>query len=296
MYAARNFGASKGMICDLSDSTSFSTQVAFGLSEGVEMVLTTAAGDTIANSVNEMAAAGIDTFTATCMFGNWLYFLDTVNNVPLHLLSPQSAKMGLLCNLSPQNSALNKQIQGIVGTQRTVSNAPAYTSADLQLLGISLMDVIDTPAQGGNYFACLFGKNCSSNIITQGDEYTQVTYYLAKSFLKVGGPYIGQTMTPTEMTQAKAALNNFLSFIAIPASQGGPGIIGQINGAQPYQVTLDLTNNSQATAALGYQFAYIKVVYQAIVRYFVFSLEGGTSVSITTAPPTGVSVPTGVQN
>ena len=51
---------------------------------------------------------------------------------------------------------------------------------------------------------------------------------------------------------------------------------------------MDTTNNSQSTAALGYQFAYVKCVYLGIVRYFVINLQGGSSVnvSISTTPPT----------
>ena len=286
MYALRNTNCSKAMLADCSDSTSWLTQESFGLSIGCEMIICTAAGDTIANAQYELANAGVDTFTLTCMFGDWIYFLDSTNNVPQRLISPQSCKLGVLCSLSPQNSPLNKPITGIIGTQKSLTGIP-YTTSDLQVLGSALMDVIGDPAQGGNYFACLFGKNCSSQAVTQGDEYTQVTYWLAKSLLTIGGPYIGQTITPDEMLRAKTSIQQFLALAAIPVAQGGPGIIGNAAGTQPYQVTLDLTNNTQSTIALGFQYAYVKVDYYGIVRYFIFSLEGGSSVIISNTSPTG---------
>ena len=278
MYALRGTGVSQAMLCDLADVNSFSQQVSFGLDIGCYMIGTTAAGDTVLNAVTELANAGIDTFTMKVMFGDWVYWLDTTNGIPMRLSSPQSVAMGVLCNLSPQNSSLNKPIQGIIGTQKSLIGVQ-YSSPDLQLLGQSQMDVIANPEPGGNYFACRFGKNASSNQVIFGDEYTRVTYFLAKSLLIIAGKFVGQTQSVTERFQAKTALVQFLQL----AVQNG--IIGTPDGSQAFQVVLDATNNTQATVALGYQFAYIKAIYLGIVRYFVVNLEGGASVSISNTPP-----------
>jgi len=279
MYALRGTGVSQAMLCDLADTNSFSTQAAFGLDIGCYMIGCTAAGDTISNAVLELANAGIDTFTMKVMFGDWVYWIDTTNSVPMRLSSPQSAAMGVLCNLSPQNSSLNKPIQGIVGTQRSLTGLP-YSSSDLQQLGQAQMDVIANPEPGGNYFACRFGKNTSSNQVIFGDEYTRVTYFLAKSLLTVCGYYVGQTQTPDERFRAKTSITAFLD------SCVRNGIVGTADGSQAYQVVLDNSNNPQFSVALGYQYVYIKCVYLGIVRYFVVNLEGGASVTISTTPPT----------
>lgn len=279
MYALRGTGVAQAILCDCADTTTFSTQTALGLDIGCYMIGTTAAGDTIANAVSELANAGIDTFTMKVMFGDWLYFIDTTNNVPMRLISPQGAVLGVLCNLSPQNSSLNKPIQGIVGTQKSLTGIP-YSSSDLQVLGQAQMDVVALPEPGGNYFGCRFGKNCSSNQVIFGDEYTRVTYFLAKSLLVIGGAYIGQTQTANERLRAKTSITAFLD------QQVRNGIIGTPDGSQAYQVILDNTNNSQQSVALGYQYAYVKVIYLGIVRYFIFNLEGGASVVISNTPPT----------
>ena len=290
MYALRGTGVAQADLCDLSDTTTFSTQVAFGLDIGCYMVATTAAGDTITNAVSELGNAGIDSFTIKVMFGDWVYWNDTYNQVPYRMTSPQGPVMGMLCNLSPQNSTLNRQLQGLVGTQKSIT-AIQYSSSDLQLLGSSQMDVIANPEPGGAYFACRFGKNASSNPTIFGDEYTKVTYFLAKSILVIGGKFVGQTQTYSERNAAKTALLQFLWF------QWFNGIIGYPDvpapnastlpaaAQMPYQVVLDGSNNNQTTVALGYQYAYIKVVYLGIVRYFIIDLEGGASVSISTTPP-----------
>jgi hypothetical protein len=44
---------------------------------------------------------------------------------------------------------------------------------------------------------------------------------------------------------------------------------------------LDASNNPQSTVALGYQFANVQVIYLSVIEFFVISLEGGQTVTIT---------------
>ncbi|MEB2620506.1 hypothetical protein, partial [Kocuria rosea] len=171
MYALRNTGASVAMLADCDDSTTWSTQITYGLSEGTYMVMTGPSGDTIANAISAKSTAGVDSYAAKLLFGDWCYWLDTYNQI-LRLVSPQSFVAGLLANLSPQNSSLNKQIQGIVGTQKSYANQQ-YSSAELQQLGIAGIDLITNPVPGGSYFGARFGHNSSSNPVTNGDNYTR---------------------------------------------------------------------------------------------------------------------------
>lgn len=280
MYCLRQTGASKAMLADCSDSTSWAAQIAFGLDIACEMISCTPAGDTITAAATEVATAGVDSFTLSIMFGDWVYWIDATNGIPQRMSSPQSCKLGILCALSPQNSPLNKRINGIFATQRSLSGVP-YSTSDLQILGASQMDVIGVNQQvGTTYFNCLFGKNTSSNPLTSGDNYTQTTYFLARSLFKIGGIYIGQVQTPDEQQQAQTSILQFLAGISVPVAQGGPGILSSLTGGQPYQVVMNSTN-----AALGFQGAYVKAVYGPIVLYFIFSLEGGASVIASTTPP-----------
>jgi hypothetical protein len=112
-----------------------------------------------------------------------------------------------------------------------------------------------------------------------GDEYPRVIFFLAKSIQIIANQYIGANMTPTEMLQAKVSLQQFFALAQTN------GIIYTFDGSQAYQVVLDNTNNTQAQAALGYQYAYAKVIIGPIVRYFIVNLEGGSSVTISATPP-----------
>ena len=85
------------------------------------MIGVSPAGDTITNFATSIATAGIDSYAMKLIFGDWCYIFDPVNN-QTRLISPQGFIAGLLGNMTPSNSTLNKpHSQGIIGTQKTTS-------------------------------------------------------------------------------------------------------------------------------------------------------------------------------
>ena len=270
MYALRGTGASVAMLADADDSTQWTNQVAYGLSEGVYMIMTGPAGDTIANAVSVKATAGIDSYAAKLLFGDWIYINDNVNN-QVRLISPQGFVAGLLGNLSPEQSSLNKQIQGIVATQKSYASQQ-YSNAELQVLGQAGIDVITNPVPGGRYFGARFGHNTSSNAVVHGDNYTRMTNYIASTLNAGMGIYVGTLISPTQMQRAKATLDNFLQNMA--SKQPDPMIAD-------WQVVLDASINPQSQTALGLEIGNVKVVYLSIAEVLVINLEGGQSVQIT---------------
>jgi hypothetical protein len=274
MYALRNTGASVGMLADCDTSATWTTQVAFGLSEGVYMIMVGPAGDTISNATATKASAGIDSYTAKLLFGDWIYFNDTVNNL-VRLISPQGFIAGLLSNLSPQNSTLNKQLYGIVGTQKSMQNQ-VYSAADLQALGQAGIDLICNPVPGGNYFGARFGWNTSSNQVIHGDNYTRMTNYIAYTLNAGMGYYVGKTQSLDLQRQAAATLTAFLMNLWTI----NPPMIGNSLGTIPFSVECDAGNNPQNMVALGYMTASVMVTYLSIVEKFIINLEGGQSVQV----------------
>jgi uncharacterized protein len=273
MYALRGTGTSVAMLADADDSTQWTTQVAYGLSEGTYMIMTGPAGDTISNATTAKGTAGIDSYAAKLLFGDWCYINDNVNN-QVRLISPQGFVAGILSNLSPEESSLNKQILGIVGTQKSYANQQ-YSNAELQALGQAGIDVITNPVPGGKYFGARFGHNTSSNAVIHGDNYTRMTNYIAATLNAGMGIFIGQLISTTEMRNAKATLDSFFS------NMQQQGMI------QDWQVILDSTNNPTSRTALGYQQADVKVQYLSINEFFLVNVEGGQSVIISrgnTAP------------
>lgn len=275
MYALRGTGASVAFLADVDDSTSWATQITFGLAEGVYMIGVGPVGQTIAAAITAKTTAGADSYAFKPMLGDYIYFLDTINNVT-RLVSPQGFVAGRLVNLSPEQSALNKPIYGIVGTQATYSNK-VYSNAELGQLAAAGIDVITNPVPGGNYFGCRIGHNSSSDPSINGDNYTRMTNYIAGTLNAGMGRFVGRLQTTEEREEAWATLDGFL------LGMEDNSMIGDPNGGPAYQITLDSTNNPSDRVALGYQVADVKVRYLSVVEKFIINVEGGTTVQISRA-------------
>ena len=274
MYALQNQGISVAWLADADDSSQWANQLGFGVANGIYMIGVTPAGDTIATAITAKQTAGIDSPWWKHLFGDWVYWQDTANNV-LRLVSPQAFIGGLLGNLSPQNSTLNKPLQGVVGTQKT-SNltgvSGAYTQADLQNLIGAGIDVIANPCPGGSYFGAQSGHNASSDPTRNGDNYTRLTDYIAQTLGAASGKFVGQLQTQQQQLNAKAAIGAFFQ------SMQDAGQIGASTGGTAYKVNLPGAQSSPARIALGYQDCDVFVTYLSVVEKFLVNFQGGQSV------------------
>jgi hypothetical protein len=275
LYSLRGSGCSLAMLADVSDYTTNTSQIAYGLSEGTYMIATGPAGDTVTNAPTAKATAGIDSYAMKLMFGDWVYFLDTVNS-QTRLVSPQGFMLGKLANLSPEQSSLNKQLYGIVGTQRTFANL-TYSSAELQALAQAGIDLITNPVPGGNYFGARIGHNTSSNPLTSGDNYTRLTNYIASTLNAGMGSYIGKLQSGTVRAQAQSTIATFLG------NMEQQGQIGSVFGTPAYSVQIDGNNNPPSRVALGYMQADVRVTYLSVVEKFIINVEGSQATVIRTS-------------
>jgi uncharacterized protein len=277
MYALRSQGCSIGVLADADDSTQWTTIDGFGQSEGLYMVQVLPAGTSIASAVTAKATAGLDDYSTKMMHGDWIYWNDQVNGV-LRLVSPQGFVAGLLANLSPEQSTLNKQLFGVVGSQKAgVVGSPqqaTYTTADLQTLLQAGIDVIMNPAPGGTYWAVRGGRNASSNAAINGDNYTRMTNYIAATLNAGEGIFIGQVINATTLQRIRS---QSLSFFANMYQQG---MLGSVDGSLPYSVKCDAGNNPQSRTSLGYVQQDIAVQYLGIVWFLITNLEGGQTVIV----------------
>jgi hypothetical protein len=278
MYALRGQGCALALLADTDDLTQWSTQVAFGLSEAVYMIMTGPAGDNIPNAVTVKAEAGIDTYAAKMMFGDWIYWYDQANALT-RLVSPQGFVAGRLANLSPEQSSLNKPLYGMIGSQKSGqpggSTATTYATADLSALLSAGIDVIANPQPGGAFWGVRGGHNASSNAATQGDNYTRLTNYIASTLSAGMGAYVGQLVNSTLFQNIRATLMAFLNGLL------GQGLLGSTDGSLPFAVVCDTTNNPPSRTGLGYVQADVQVQYQAINEKFIVNVQGGQTVQVT---------------
>jgi hypothetical protein len=277
MYALRGQGCAMALLADADDASHWSAQVAFGLSESVYMICTGPAGDNITNAVATKAGAGIDSYAAKLMFGDWIYWYDQANALT-RLVSPQGFVAGRLANLSPEQSSLNKPLYGVIGSQKSgqpgVGTATTYATADLSALLSAGIDVIANPQPGGAYWGVRGGFNTSSNAAINGDNYTRLTNYIAATLSSGMGIYVGQLVNATLFQNIRATLLAFLNGLL------GQGLLGSTDGSLPFAVVCDITNNPVSRTSLGYVQADVQVQYQAINEKFIVNVQGGQTVQV----------------
>ncbi len=281
MYALRGQGCAIAMLADADESTQWAVQEQFGLSESVYMILTGPAGDNIANAVTVKAEAGIDSYAAKLMFGDWVYWADQANAMT-RLVSPQGFVAGRLANLSPEQSSLNKPLYGVIGTQKSgqpgIGTVTAYAVADLAVLLGSGIDVIANPQPGGSFWGVRGGHNSSSNAAINGDNYTRLTNYIANTLSAGMGGYVGQLVNTTLFQNIRATLLAFLNSLL------AQNILGSADGSLPFAVVCDASNNPPIRTGLGYVQADVQVRYQAINEKFIVNVQGGQTVQVSAQP------------
>ena len=277
MYALRSQGCGIAVLVDSDDSTQWTTQAEFGLSEGIYMILTGPNGDTITHASATKQAAGLDSYSAKLMFGDWIYWNDQANAVT-RVVSPQGFVAGRLGNLSPEQSSLNQPLYSIVGTQ--MSGAPnsgqvsTYSDAELQTLFENGIDVISNPQPGGAYWGVRCGHNSSSNPAIDGDNYTRLTNYIASTLAAGMGQFVGQVINAGLFQQIRATQLSFLQNLF------AQGVLGSLDGSTPYSVICDTSNNPQSMTELGVVQSNAQVQYQSINEKFIVNVEGGQTVVV----------------
>lgn len=284
MYALRGRGCALGVLADCDDPAQWSAQSAFGLSEGIYMILVGPSGEDINSALQVKQQYGIDSYTTKLMFGDWLFWYDQVNQ-QTRIVSPQGFVAGCLANLSPEQSSLNKRLAGVVGSQKSglasSGQALTYSSAELQTLFNAGIDVICNPAPGGSYWAVRCGHNSSSNAVISGDSYTRMTNFIAETLANGMGSYVGSVINSTLLSNIRSTLLGYLSNLLQQR------ILGSVDGTLPYAVVCNGTNNPQTRTALGYVQADVQVRYQGINEKFIVNLQGGQSVTVTSGSNTG---------
>lgn len=284
MYCLQKQGVTIGVLADLDTSTTWTTQVAFGLAFGIYMICTGPSGDTVGNAITTKQAAGLASTAAKLMFGDWLAWFDTYNGIT-RFVSPQGFAAGLLANLSPEQSSLNKQIAGIAYSQKsgTATSTLTYSDAQLQALVGAGIDVITNPAPGGAYWACRSGHNTSNNVAVYNDAWTRLTDYISSTLAAGMGIYVGQPINAGLFANITSTLLGYLGGLL------NAGQIALVGGNIPYSVVCNSSNNPQSATSLGYVTANVQVTYQGINEKFVVNLLGGATVQVTVASTSSAS-------
>lgn len=278
MYALQNASVLTMNLVDHQTSSQWSTIAAFGQSNGIFGAGQGAPGQSIATVAAALATAGVDNYCFKDLSGDWVYWNDTVNNVQ-RLLGPATFWAPLRAQLPPQQSTLNKPVNGIIGTMRSAMNIQ-YSDAEALAAVQGRVDYLANPSAGGNYFGFQTDMNASSYAATNSEAYTTMTNFLALSFAANFGWVVGNPQTADLRGEVNDAISGFLMTL------WQAGQIGSVNAPTqiPFSVQTNANNNPSSEVALGIMQTLVKVTYLSIVRVFAISLQGGGTVSVSVLP------------
>lgn len=279
MYALQNANVLTMNLIDHSTSSQWNTMAAFCALYGIFGASQAPVGTNVANTAAALATAGVNTFSFKDLVGDWVYWNDTVNNVQ-RLLGPATFWAPARANLAPNQSTLNKPVNGLIGTQRSVQSLLYADSEALAALQ-GRVDYLANPSPGGNYFAFQTDMNCSTYAATNSEAYTSMTNFLALTLGSNFGWVVGNPQTTDLRQEVNDAITGFLSNLWLNLKY-----IGNVNAPTqiPFSVQTNGANNPSSQVALGLMQTLVKVTYLSIVREFVISLQGGGTVQVTVNP------------
>jgi len=279
MYALQNANVLTMNLIDHSTPSQWSTMAQFGITYGIFGAGQAAVGSSVASTASLLASAGVDNYSFKDLVGDWVYWQDTVNNVQ-RLLGPATFWAAMRANLAPNQSTLNKPVNGIIGTQRSVQNL-LYADSEALAAVQGRLDYLANPAPGGNYFAFQTDMNCSTYAATNSEAYTSMTNFLALTLASNFGWVVGNPQTTDLRGDVNDAITGFLMNLWLNL-----GYIGNVNAPTqvPFSVQTNAANNPSSQVALGLMQTLVKVTYLSIVRVFVISLQGGGTVNVTVQP------------
>ena len=273
MYALRGIGPMHLIVCDAPTSM-WATMAAFALTEGHYAIVAGPSGDfqTLA-ILSTFGALGVDTYALKALVGDYIYWLDTTNNIT-RLVSPAPFAAGKLAALNPWQYGLNKPIPNIVATQSSYANQK-YSNATIAAISAGRMDVVTNGAPGGAYFALRTGRNSASNGSVNQDNYSRMAPYLQYSIGSSLGSFVGRLMTAQEQIDLYGALDGFLGGLAAQTAIGVVTLPGQ-QTVKPYTIQFAGT---LAQLAAGLQTVNIGVTLLAGVIDLLLNLQAGTTVN-----------------
>lgn len=281
MYALRGTGASLLNLVDLTDSTTWATIEAFAKAEGMFAVVQGSSGQSYSTVSTSLNTSGVDSRALKVLVGDWCYYYDPILKYQ-RLIAPATFVCAKYAALSPQFSALNKPIAGIIGTQRSVQKIP-YSSAEIAAIVGARLDVITNPCPGGNYYGLRTGHNTMSDPARRNDTYSRMINFIAFTIAASMGWVIGTTHTQKRREDVKAMTETWLQNLADPNINAGEPYLADPNGGIPYKVKVDAENNPDSMVARGYLIMDVQAKFAAVIEFFIINLEGGQTVQITTA-------------
>lgn len=289
MYSLRGLTPQLAVVwlAGMSDVNVPPTLDGFATSEGCTALFSFAAGSTTASIQASMVT--LPRSPALQYLKDWIYWFDPINNQTR--LSPPSAVFGgVVCALTPEQSPGNKAASMVMGTERNnnFTGVQPYTTSEVGLLETLGVSMVTNPIPAGPIWGIRHGQTSSIDPATAPFEWWRMTSYLARSFAGTMGQFVDQLQSQQIQDplrgSVKLMLNQFLDFLVGLRQIDGKRVVCDFSTSASAKPGLGM--NTPASVAQHYLFVLVQVTYLASVRFFVLSLQGGTTV-VTVGSNTG---------
>lgn len=282
LYALRQLQPAVGIIWIVgsTDTALVPSIVSFNQSEGCSAYFPFPTGTSTATAVAAVSTIGVHD-PSLAYVKDSIYFFDPINNLT-RLVLPTAIIAGTTAALSPEQSPGNKPVALVIGTERNnpITGTQPYTPSEIGQLENAGIMFISNPIPAGSQFGIRHGQTTSLSPATAPFEYWRMTMFIARSFASTMGQFVGklqsQQIDDPLRQSVRMQLNTFLNTL---------NGLGMIDG---YLVTCNFSASPSAKPGLGmntpasvaqhYLFVLVQVTYLSSVRFFVVSLQGGTTV------------------
>lgn len=284
LYALGDLNPAVGIVwcCGLTDTAAAATILQFCQSYGATGLIPFASGQTVSSAITLANNTGVA--DPSIMFQkDWIYFYDTINAI--QRLVPSSPVIGgTWATLGPAQSPGNKPVNLVIGTERNnpQTGNQQYSVSEIGQLESAGITLITNPIPRGRVFGIRHGQTSSLVAATKPAEYWRMTMYLARSAGNFIGSYVNELQSQSAQDPLRAGFNlQSNQFLNSLTGKPNPQIdnflvtckFSSLPNAQP-----GLGMNTPSSVAQHYMFALWQVTYLSNVRFFVLSLQGGTTV------------------
>jgi uncharacterized protein len=282
LYALGDLNPAVGIvwICGLTDTAAVATQLAFNQSYGCSSITSFASGQTVTSAITLANNTGVAD-PSVLFTKDWVYFYDTINAI--QRLIPASPFIGgTWATLGPAQSPGNKPVNLVIGTERNnpQTGNQQYSVSEIGQLESAGITLVTNPIPRGRVFGIRHGQTSSLVAATKPAEYWRMTMYLARSAGDFIGSYVDELQSQSSSDPLRAGFN-------LQSNQFLNSLVGA-NQIDNFLVTCKFSSSPSAQPGLGmntpgsvaqhYLFALWQVTYLSSVRFFVLSLQGGTTV------------------
>lgn len=261
----------------LTDMTVAPSIQEFGFQNGMLMFIAQAIDTTPTTAVAALNTYGIDNYQVVC-FLDWCQMYDPVNQVARYI-PPDGPLGGLVAALAPQNSPLNKQLQGVITTSRLANIGP-YSKSEVGLANTNGLALVSNPIGQGPTFGFVTAVNTSlDNFGTAPIEYSRMTNFIIQSVGANLGIYLGANQLAKPIDPVRAAIKQNLNNFFVQLEQNSQ-LDSHLVLCEFSQTNSSPGFNTPVTIGNRICSVFVAAKYLASIWYLIFTLQGGTTVSV----------------